>query len=85
MSELERRLIEACRRLPTDDQEALIQIARFRTEPVKLEFNKGAPEVGSAREYASSLANRALTQIGEMLRLGSKATISAQGIVGRVR
>jgi hypothetical protein len=83
MSETERRLIEAVRRLSEDDQAALVRIAEFRAAPVQLEFNKGAPEVASATEYASSLSNRALSQVVELLRLGSKATISAQGIVGR--
>lgn len=85
MSEQEKRLIEAVRRLDPRDVEALTKIAEFRVRAVKLEFNKGAPEVSTAQEYASSLSNRAVTQVGELLRLGAKATISAQGIVGRGR
>lgn len=84
-SEQERRLIEAVRRLDPRDVEALAWIAERRASPTRLEFNKGAPEVSTAQEYASSLSNRAVTQVGELLRLGEKATISAQGIVGRGR
>lgn len=80
----ERRLIEAARRLCAADVEALAWMAERRAKPVALEFNKGAPEVGTAQEYASSLSNRALTQVGELLRLGDRASLSpAKGIVGR--
>jgi hypothetical protein len=86
MTEAERELIEAARRLDPRDVQALVWIAQRRASPVALEFNKGAPEVGSATEYASSLANRAVTQVGELLRLGDRASLSpAKGIVGRAR
>lgn len=84
MIEAERELIEAARRLDPRDVQALVWIAQRRAAPVALEFNKGAPEVATAQEYASSLSNRALTQVGELLRLGDRASLSpAKGIVGR--
>lgn len=84
--ERERKLIEAARRLAPADVDALIRIVEFRTRPIELEFNKGAPEVASANEYASSLANRAVSQVGELLRLGERAALSpAKGIVERGR
>lgn len=86
MSEQRARLIEAASALCTEDIEALVQIAKFRAKPAPLEFNKGAPEVGGANEYASSLANRAMTQVGELLRLGDRASLSPrQGIVEKKR
>lgn len=86
MNDTERRLIEVVRQLAPADQEALTRIAEFRVRPVALEFNKGAPEVASASEYASSLANRAVSQVGELLRLGERAALSpAKGIVERGR
>jgi hypothetical protein len=80
----QRALIEAASVLCPADIEALTQIARFRARPAALEFNKGAPEVASATEYASSLANRALSQVGELQRLGERAAVSPRlGIVER--
>jgi hypothetical protein len=70
------------RQLAPADQEALVWIAERRRPPVELEFNKGAPEVATANEYASSLANRAVSQVCELLRLGERASLSpAKGIV----
>jgi hypothetical protein len=82
--DVERRLIEVVRQLAAADQEALVWIAERRRSPVELEFNKGAPEVATANEYASSLANRAVSQVGELLRLGERASLSpAKGIVAK--
>jgi hypothetical protein len=84
MTEQQRRLIEATTALSEEDVEALTQIARFRARPAVLAMNKGAPEVGTADEYASSLANRALSQVGLLRRFGARAMVSAQrGIVER--
>jgi hypothetical protein len=85
MTEAERELIEAARRLDPRDVQALVWIAKRRAgQPIALEFNKGAPEVSTATEYAYSLSNRAVTQVGELLRLGDRASLSpAKGIVGR--
>ena len=83
MTEQQRKeLIGVTSGLAPADVDALIQVARFRARPLELEFNKGAPEVASATEYASSLANRAVSQVGELLRLGERAALSpAKGIV----